>query len=296
MAATQSSKPIVVGLDGTQESLHAVAWALGAAARRKAPVVLIHAFEFPPPLLPVYDAAVDFDEEHLRGIAQAALSRAVAEASSLEAGVDISGAVRDGTPIKVLLDAAREAAMVVVGTRGTGPLGELVVGSTGTALAAQATCPVVVVPATDWPVAATSSVVVGIDGSAHGQAALVHAMEEASLQGTMVTAVHAWRPAPTGLSASSSPAQWRRDHADQVEHRLLVAEAFAGMPELYPDVGVIEKVVRDHPVSALLDAAHGASLLVVGARGTGDYPGQALGSVAQAVLHHARGPVCVVPD
>jgi nucleotide-binding universal stress UspA family protein len=80
-----------------------------------------------------------------------------------------------------------------------------------------------------------------------------------------------------------------------VEHRLLVSEALAGARERFPQVGVTEQIVRDHPARAPL-AAERAVLLVVGARGAGGYPGMALGSVAQAVLHHTRVPMCVLPD
>jgi nucleotide-binding universal stress UspA family protein len=185
--------------------------------------------------------------------------------------------------------------MLVVATRGTGALGELVVGSTGTALAGQAACPVVVVPSPKESVSAQGPVVVGVDGSPHGEAALRLAMEEASLHGRTVVVVHAWHAVPGGLSATAATQQ-RRFRADEVSHELLVSEALAGEGQRFPEVAVKTQVVQDHPVRALLDAARNASLIVLGARGTGGYSGLALGSVALGVLHHATCPVCVVPD
>ncbi|WP_042365665.1 universal stress protein [Streptacidiphilus neutrinimicus] len=295
--ADGGSGRVVVGMDGTLESRHAAAWAMDEAARRKVAVEFVHAYEYPPPLLPFYDSATELGEDHLREVARAAMSRAVTDASAGERGVHVSGEVRDGVPIEVLLDAAREACLLVVATRGTGALGELVVGSTGTALAGQAACPVVIVPApkeTGAP-SAPGPVVVGVDGSPHGEAALRRAMEEASLHGRSVVAVHAWHAMPGGLSATAA-AQQRRFRADEVSHELLVSEALAGEGQRFPEVAVKTQVVQDHPVRALLDAAREASLVVVGARGTGGYPGLALGSVALGVLHHATCPVCVVPD
>jgi nucleotide-binding universal stress UspA family protein len=295
MTGASTSRPIVVGVDGTEESRSATEWALNEASRRGAPVELVHAYEYPPPLLPFYDAAEEVTEQHLREVARNAMARAVKEAGQRDHATRTTGEVREGSPIQVFLDAARTAAMVVVATRGTGPMGELVVGSTGTALASQAVCPVVVVPRSDTTGAETDSVVVGVDGSKNSQAAVELALEEASLRGSALRVVHAWRPAPPDLSAAQG-AKWRRDRADEVEHRLLISEALAGAGERYPQVAVLEEVVRDHPLPALLAASQQAGLLVVGACGTGGYPGMALGSVAQAVLHHARQPVCVVPD
>jgi hypothetical protein len=54
------------------------------------------------------------------------------------------------------------------------------------------------------------------------------------------------------------------------------------------------KLVHSHPVQALLDEADGAELIVVGSRGRGGFTGMLLGSVSQAVLHHAACPVAVV--
>jgi nucleotide-binding universal stress UspA family protein len=288
---------IVVGVDGTRESRHAVAWTLEEAACRKEAVELVHAFEYPPPLLPFYDAATELGEDYLREVASDAMTREVAETAAEEPGVPVTGKVRDGVPIEVLLDAAREARLLVVATRGSGALGELVVGSTGTALAGSAACPVVVVPSPPGNRApgALDPVVVGIDGSAHGQAALRQAMEEGALHGRTVVVVHAWYPVPGGLSATAA-VQQRRLRADEVSHELLVSETLAGEGQRFQEVAVKTQVVQDHPVRALLDAARTASLIVVGARGTGGYPGLELGSVALGVLHHATCPVCVVPD
>jgi nucleotide-binding universal stress UspA family protein len=62
----------------------------------------------------------------------------------------------------------------------------------------------------------------------------------------------------------------------------------------HPEVVVRRQVVQGAPRSALLEAASGAQLLVVGARGRGGLRGMPLGSVSLAVLHHAACPVSVV--
>ena len=78
------------------------------------------------------------------------------------------------------------------------------------------------------------------------------------------------------------------------EERVAMAESMAGWSEKYPDVKVEHRVVRDHPVHALVAAAGHAQLLVVGSRGRGTLRSLLLGSVSHGVLHHATGPVAVV--
>lgn len=56
----------------------------------------------------------------------------------------------------------------------------------------------------------------------------------------------------------------------------------------------VDAVVEGHPAEALLDAADGADLLVVGSRGRGGFASALLGSVSQHVTHHARCPVVVI--
>lgn len=61
-----------------------------------------------------------------------------------------------------------------------------------------------------------------------------------------------------------------------------------------PDVTVLRQVAQGAPRTALLAAAAGAQLLVVGCRGRGGVPGMNLGSVAQAMLHYAPCPVGII--
>ncbi|MFF4650761.1 universal stress protein [Streptomyces sp. NPDC001380] len=286
--------PVVVGVDGTDESGHAVSWALEEAARHGLPVRLVHAFEYPPPLLPFYDAATGLGEDHLREVARGAMARELSCAVGRARTLPVTGEVADGPPVDALLAEGRRASLLVVGTRGFGAFGELLVGSTGTALAAQAVCPVVVVPAPRPENVPGGPVVVGVDGSACSQAAVALAFGEASLRGAPLTAVHAWRESLRGLAEGAADRE-RGAQGEEAEHGMLLSEALAGSRGRYPDVEVDGGAVRGHPVRALLEASRGASLLVVGARGAGGYEGMPLGSVAQGVLHHANCPVCVVP-
>lgn len=78
------------------------------------------------------------------------------------------------------------------------------------------------------------------------------------------------------------------------DERAVLAERLAGWAGKYPDVDVSRRIVRDRPAAALVDESGRAQLVVVGSRGRGGFRGLLLGSVSQALLHHARCPVAVV--
>ncbi len=74
----------------------------------------------------------------------------------------------------------------------------------------------------------------------------------------------------------------------------MLAEALGGLGEKYPDVTVHRELVRGRVRHSLIEASADAGLVVVGARGHGGFTGLLLGSVSQALLHHAHCPVAVV--
>ncbi|WP_354637185.1 universal stress protein [Kitasatospora camelliae] len=133
-------------------------------------------------------------------------------------------------------------------------------------------------------------VVVGLDGSPSSHAALRWALRHAELIGGVVDAVTAWEfPSPDGWSAPAVDADLDVD----VAHRRLADE----LREVLGEEGaarVDARVVRANPVEALLDAANGAELLVVGSRGRGTFARALLGSVSIQCALHATCPVVIV--
>lgn len=135
--------------------------------------------------------------------------------------------------------------------------------------------------------------VVGVDGSEHGEAALQFAAQEAALRGVHLRVVCAWEvPANVAMSVGLVPGLMRSfgDEADGI-----VQAAVARARELQPSVFCEPRVIEGHPGSVLLEEARGAILLVVGSRGRGEFEGMLLGSVSHQVLHHAPCPVTVAP-
>lgn len=172
-----------------------------------------------------------------------------------------------------------------------GRISGLLLGSVAQSLAGQAGCPVVVVRGDAAGAVPTEGpVVVGVDGSPTGEAALAFAYEAAADRSAPLVAVHAWMDAV--VDPVMVPLLDRE--LMETEERVVLAERLAGWAEKYPEVAVRRVVILDRPVHALLEAARDAQLLVVGSRGRSGVRGLLLGSVGHAVLHRSPCPVAVV--
>jgi len=286
-----AGRPIVVGVDGSDESLVGLAWAVREAMHEHRGLRLVHAWEVPVPGYVPVPASVDL----VRESAEAVLAESVAKVQEWSPGLPVEGRLTHGPAARVLVDEGAEGTLVVVGSHGRGGFARLLLGSSSAAVAAHASVPVVITRGTEpdeaWRIA---PVVVGVDGSEVSEAAIEFAFQAASRRGRGLVAVHAWsQPDPLVDEAYAvlSEASTR-----QTEARLAVAESLAGWRDKYPDVEVSEVVADGHPVDALLAeaASYEASLLVVGCRGRGGFAGLLLGSVSRGVLHHATCPIAVV--
>lgn len=141
-------------------------------------------------------------------------------------------------------------------------------------------------------------IVVGIDGSEQSSAALRWAAEEAKLRGATVEAVHAWTFVPVTTPADSGlvPVAWT-DSVDALEATQNAAQRIAAdqvRDVLGEDHDVTVSLVQDDATEALVQAAVGADLLVVGNRGRGALKEALLGSTSGRVADHAPCPVVIV--
>lgn len=136
---------MVVGVDGSPNSLAAVTWAAGMAALSGARVVAVHSLGLLDRLRP--DDEPVASSSHRDEIGEAL--RTVWCAPLLDAGVEHTCELRDGNPVTVLLATADEvgADLIVVGSRGLGGFPELLLGSTSTQVAQHASVPVTIIPA-----------------------------------------------------------------------------------------------------------------------------------------------------
>lgn len=135
---------IVVGADGSTHSRRAVRWAVDEARQRQARIILVHAFNYGPAAATPYpgDALEQIAED-----AEAILRREVEHAAL--SGVYVEGRLECGSAAHALIEASRQADLVVVGSRGHGAITGALLGSVSSAVVRHAHCPVVVVPAPD---------------------------------------------------------------------------------------------------------------------------------------------------
>ncbi|MFW6690966.1 universal stress protein [Streptomyces sp. MAR4 CNX-425] len=289
------SAPVLVGVDGSPAGLAAVAVAAREARMRGIGLRVVHAFFWPMMRVPLEPSSMGPPEGGLRNQAERTVEEALRHARETAPDIEAEGAVVTGDTLPVMAEESRGAALAVVGSRGLGAFTGLLLGSTAVHLAAHGHCPVLVVRGAGDP-AREGPVIVGVDGSPSGGAATEFAFAAAARRGTALVAVHAWSPWRAEAPAPRDPAAPYASAPGELaanEERLL-AEALAGRQERYPDVPVERRVLRGGPREALIEASREAALMVVGARGRGGFTGMLLGSVSQAVLHHADCPVAVV--
>ena len=130
-------------------------------------------------------------------------------------------------------------------------------------------------------------VVVGVDGSEGSDRALRWAAEEAQLRGATLRAVCVW----SYLDQSGRPFDPTYGEDDALA---LVDGAVAGLGAGAEGIEIEKLAINDLPARGLIEAAAGADLVVVGARGIGGFRGLLLGSVSQQCAAHARCPVVIV--
>ncbi|MFF7250203.1 universal stress protein [Embleya sp. NPDC008237] len=292
MSTSEGRAPIVVGVEGTASAHAAVAWAADEAHRRRLPLRLVCALDWPADADrdPAKRKPTQTWSRLFEAPGRHALAESHALAVDLHPALPIEEALVDGAPADVLRAEARTASMVVLGSRELSSMRELMTtGGIAVPVVAHAPCPVVVVRDTERVSAAAQPIVVGVDGSAVSERALAFAFEEAALRDAEVLAVHVRSPHPGSVDTSMAD-------ADEIkEGRRRLKEALAGYGEKYPGVTARREVALGHPVHVLVRESEHALCLVVGTRGVGGFRGMLLGSVAYGVLHHAHCPVAVLP-
>ncbi|MCU4182861.1 universal stress protein [Acidiferrimicrobium sp. IK] len=271
MTATTGGDSLVVGVDGSPSSEDALGWACHEAVRRPAEVLAVF----------VAPAYVDLDPDTLGPAVTGEGNRALAEARAATTTAVVHRLVRCGpaAPVLRMLAVRRGAAMLVVGRGGASGLGRLVVGSVSDALAQDPPQPLAVVPAGYANAARAKVAVVGVDGSAHADAALRWAATRAAATASRVRAVLA----RDGGDRHRPPPDARLD------------AVLAGLDPALRAL-VDPAVVQGTPADALCHAAGDADLLVVGTRGLGPLRRRVLGSTSRAVLHGCRVPLVIVPS
>jgi nucleotide-binding universal stress UspA family protein len=137
-------------------------------------------------------------------------------------------------------------------------------------------------------------IVVGVDGSPSSREALRWAVRQARLTGGTVDAVIAWRIPMVLQSYGWAPVYVEEEGAFRDDAQKRIEAVISEEVEQADRKRVRILLVNDQPTHALLDAADGADLLVVGSRGHGSFADAVLGSVGQYCVHHAHCPVLII--
>ncbi|QNE73385.1 universal stress protein [Streptomyces finlayi] len=297
------ARTITVGLDGSAESLAAAEWAAREAKLRDLQVSLVHACQ---PVPEAMAQAPVVGAETLRHWTER-MPREFAEGLRLRhPGVDVSITQRVGAPVDMLVEASREAELLVLGSQALRGLTGFLVGSVGQAVAARAETPVIFVRAGEQsadehlmdpvgvPSAATAfrPVVLGLAADTADDTVITFAFEEARYRDTELVVVQGWNSSPYSVYTMGSGFEPHEEFARQ--RAGVLTSALATWRKKYPDVDVVEVSRPGSAAGLLIDASRDSSLVVVGRRVRGNLFGGHIGAIALALLHHSTAPVAVV--
>ncbi|MFF7452276.1 MULTISPECIES: universal stress protein [unclassified Streptomyces] len=296
---------ITAGVDGTPESLAAAHWAAREALRRGTSLRLVHAWKWHP--RPAASVPMGTSE---REWAQRTLDQAVGSVRAAHPGLRIIDQLVSDSAVAALLAAAEEAQLLVLGSRGLSGVAGFIIGSVSQRVVARSGRPVVLVRSGEasadehLPVSGGISpdeipeipfrdVVLGLDTRRPCDELIEFAFEAAHRYGAGLHVIHAFR-APSADGGDLHAVTVSGPEILAAQERAVVA-TLRPWCEKFPDVSVTESVSEGRAATALVRAASGASLTVVGRRTRDSRLGTHIGPVTHAALHHIGCPVAVVP-
>jgi nucleotide-binding universal stress UspA family protein len=284
---------IIVGVDGSPASEHAVMWAADEARLQRRDLTLVHALTTMSSSQLGMLATAGIPPAQVMGELRSGAEKIVERAHALAVdrcpGAAVDTVIESADARKLLLELGRTASMTVVGTRGHGLVAGLLLGSVSAAVIRHAETPVVVVrPVQD----SAGGVLIAADGSEDTLELVEHAYREASYRQAPLTIVHCvW----DGLVAQARWADVSESDPQAAEARLRIAESVAGMGEKFPDVEMHVRVTRGAIDACLVDLSAKHELMVIGRPPRSLRVRLALAGLAVPIAEHAHCPVLVVP-
>lgn len=308
-AALHHDLGVLVGFDGSQLAALAVRYGAVEALRRNTTLTVITIYPLP---AMVYPNMASIPNEPEDTAAKKAAETTLTEATELLTGHPGPTSFRTapGDPSGALVTLSANAEVIIIGARGRGGFMGRILGSVSSALPAHAHCPTIVVNdhaerrgedhghsdagghgETGGPV------VVAVDGSEAGRIAMFTAASTAAVRGAELEVVSVlpagdewlyWYPE---LELSSEVTGRR-----QTELRAGLEREVSELKVQFPDLAVTTSVLVGKPAEELAEISARAQLTVTGTRGRGRVRSALLGSVSRGLLHHAAGPVMVVPS
>lgn len=277
-----SDQNIVVGYDDTTAARAAVRWAAELARCTRSGIHLVHAWTWPLLGQGVTGLPV-LDPTGPRNQAMRLLDDAADGIAAAFPDVPVTSELLPGTPREALEDISERTDLLVVGTRGLGPMLGSLLGSVSRGILHDAGCPVAVIRSDEHR---AGPVLAAYDGSDAAGEAVDEAADLAAAWDAVLRIVHvrsgAHAPYANGAEAWSAGSRSRG----------VLEEGVARASARHAGLEVQSRVVESRTVAeGLLDEATGARMLVIGHRGLSRGP---FGSTAHAIVLHATGNVAVV--
>lgn len=283
------TRAIVAGVDESDCAADALRWASREADLHNATLSAVMAWG----LLDQHHIVDDrFDPSYGGAQADRALREYVTRVLGDQRAASIAMHAVCDLPARALLDASANADLLVVGARGFGGFRGLLLGSVSQHCLHHTRGPIAIIRPTDEPPKAEGRIVVGVDGSPTSQRAFRWALTEARARDAMLDVVHAWQ----GPDAAYLPHQAGAiDTSDYESAAMRTLDMIVAAADPKDEARIRTAPVRGRAAPAILDAAHGADLVVVGTRGHSPLKRLVIGSVANQLAHHAPCPLVVVP-
>lgn len=278
---------IVIGVDGTEAAEIACRFVAGRAWPAGTSVELVSAYDVPTDLAGLAPIAVQSPEDQREHLAMASEEQA---ALFRRCGLTVMTSVQRGPPAEVLRKRAQEsfAQLIVVGSRGLGPIAAAMLGSVSAHLVDHAPCPVLVARSPG-----ATRMLLATDGTESSRtvprvmASWGNAFRGLPVEVLSVAARLALIPAPGRLGGAG--------HDDDVALHERIAEQVADeMTELGWDAAAFASI--GDPEREILAAASAwrADLIVTGSRGLGTLRRLVVGSVSHDLLMHSHSSLLVV--
>lgn len=282
-------KSIVVGVDGTERNLRALAWAARRAHRESARLVLITIVK------PAAKRTVGVDDEVVAEAAKEVLAKAKAHVDERYPELEVETIVRQGNIVDKLVEAANEHDMIVVGSHHGRTVVETFSGVTGLRVSVSATVPTVVVPS-DWDDDATpEGILVGVGPDDVSEGAIAFGVREALRTNQTLTLASVWglpavlsKPAegmggglaPVGLEFQRNLDQRARTLMDDNEGLEVKAISYEA----------------SSPAAGLIELCQDQAMLVMGKHSRSALGRALFGSVRHGVLMNLAVPTVIAPQ
>lgn len=289
-AAGDERTTVAVGYDGSEAAQAAVRWAAEYAASGGYRLRVVHAWVWPiftkklGPVKGVEGSGLRHGAEVVLAEGVELARQAVAEAhrrsprgpaattEAAEPDSGVEGVVETGLPAAVLRDAASDARLLVVSSRGLGGVLGHVAGSICLDLAGSSPCPLMVIHRPRLAGQAAGPVVVGIDGTSRSSAALAGAARLAEMLGTTLQVVH--------IDQSRGGAREGHGRHGPLHGQELLDHTLEEARHLAPGLSISGVLREGHAASKeLLAAASEAEVLVIGTHNREGGPGNTVSGI-----------------